>query len=290
MVDTSPFLRSAVINLSIPSLFSTLFSLPARLGRRLAWGGCARLLMALGLLIVAGVATAQVPPSGSAAAPSVPEYAPTPSQVAAAAAASGRTLVAGRDYLVLASPMPAPADRLEVAYFFWYNSPTTAKMDPVIRAWAAKDASPLVKFRPLPAVLEKNWSYGSRVFFTLLSLDKEAQLGPKLVQAIDQGVVDYNNPLSLQVWLKDQGVSPKVLARAINSPAVVAQTSWIPALMHRYGVERVPTVVMDGQFLFVANPKETPQEFVSRISFASQVLTQRKLQAIAKARTAPGAR
>lgn len=198
---------------------------------------------------------------------------------------SGRSLVAGRDYLVLAHPLPAPDDRLEVTYFFWYNSPTSAKIDPLMREWIATKASPLVKFRPMPAVLQNNWGYGARIYFALVQLGKEDAVGPKLFRALSDEIVDYNSPKSMADWLRDQGVSTEALSKAINDPRVIAQTSWMPSMMKPYGVERVPTVVIDGQFLFVANPDEKPESFISRIGFASEVLTQRKLQEMAKQRS-----
>lgn len=197
---------------------------------------------------------------------------------------SSRTLVAGQDYLVLAKPVAVPDDRLEVAYFFWYNSPTSAKLDPVIRNWAATKASPFVKLRPLPAVLENKWGYGARVFFALQLLNREHDVGPKLMQALHQGIVDYNSPKSMTAWLSEQGLSMKVMNGAINDPRVIAQTSWMPSIMKLYGVERVPTVLIDGQFLFVQAANEKPEEFMSKVSFASEALTKRKLQALARSR------
>lgn len=220
-------------------------------------------------------AAAQIKPQSST---------PTASQTKAATTPGGRALTAGRDYLVLAHPMPAPDDRLEVVYFFWYNSPTSAKVDPLMREWVATKASPLIKFRPLPAVLENSWGYGARVYFALIQLGKEDVVGPKLFRALSDEIVDYKSPKSMSDWLRDQGVSIGAMSKAINDPRVIAQTSWMPSMMRPYGVERVPTVVIDGQFLFVASPDEDPEAFVSRIGFASDVLTQRKLQEIAKRR------
>ena len=235
--------------------------------------------LAVALMCVAPLVRAQ-----AAAPQAAPGSYTVPQPAAPASTSAGRSLVAGRDYWVLAKPMPVPPDRLEVAYFFWYNSPASAKIDPLIRNWASTKASPLVKFRPLPAVLENSWGYGARIFFALQELGKEATLGPKVMRAMDEDIVDYNSPKSLSEWMRDQGVRTKDLQAAVNDPKVIAQTSWMPSLMKRYGVERVPTVVIDGQFLFVAAPDEKPEDFMSRVDFASQVLTQRKLQQMAKQR------
>lgn len=235
--------------------------------------------LATALMGLASMAHAQSAPNASA-----PGSYTVPQPSAPTSTSTGRSLVAGRDYLVLAKPMPTPTDRLEVAYFFWYNSPASAKVDPLIRQWAATKASPLVKFRPLPAVLENSWGYGARIFFALQELGKEATLGPKVMRAMDEDIVDYNSPKSLSEWMRDQGVRTKDLQTAINDPKVIAQTSWMPSLMKRYGVQRVPTVVIDGQFLFISAPEEKPEAFMSRVDFAAQVLTQRKLQQMAKQR------
>lgn len=205
-------------------------------------------------------------------------------QPAPAATAPVRSLVAGRDYLVLAKPLAAPEDRLEVMYFFWYNSPATAKLDPLIRSWANTKASPFVRFRPLPAVLDNNWGYGARIFFALQLLNRESDISPKLIQAMDQGIVDYNSPKSLSDWMSEQGISRDSINKAVNDPRVIAQTSWMPSMMRRHGVERVPTVLIDGKFLFVQGEKETAANFMSKISFASDELAQRKIKEIAASR------
>lgn len=223
-------------------------------------------------------------PLVSSAQQTAPSQAPSQVQDSAPPASSGRQLVAGRDYMVLASPVAAPDDRLEVAYFFWYNSPASAKIDPLVRNWAATKASPFVKFRPLPAVLDNKWGYGARIFFALTLLNREHDIGPKLMQALDKGVVDYNSPKSLSTWMSEEGVRLDALNKAVNDPRVIAQTSWMPSMMRRYGVERVPTILIDGRYLFIQGEKEKPEDFMSKISFAADALTQKKLQEIAQKR------
>ena len=210
----------------------------------------------------------------------------SPHSATDAAPVSSQTLVAGRDYMVLTKRVPASSDRLDIVYFFWYNSPTSAKMDPLIRDWAKNHAPALVNFKPLPAVLEQGWGYGARIFFGLVDLGKEDQVGPRLLRAIDQGVVDYNNPKSLRDWLSDQGVSPSAFSQSINSGKVIAQTSWMPSLMRLYAIRNVPTIIMDGQFVFAAKPKEDPKDFLSRIELGAEALSQQKMIEMAKSREA----
>lgn len=197
-------------------------------------------------------------------------------------AAQERVLVAGRDYVVLAKKIPSSVERLDVVYFFWYNSPTTAKMDPAIRRWASSQAPALVKFIPQPAILSQEWGLGARLFFALRDLNVEDKVGPRLVQALEENVVDYNNPKALYAWLKEEGVNPKQLMEALNSPSTIAQTTWMASSMQLYGVQQVPTVIIDGQFVFTPKANETASAFVDRLNYASVVLAKRKIKSPAK--------
>ena len=193
-----------------------------------------------------------------------------------------RVLVAGRDYVVLAKKIPSSVERLDVVYFFWYNSPTTAKMDPAIRRWASNQAPALVKFIPQPAVLSQDWGLGARLFFALRDLNMEEKVGPRLVQALAEEVVDYNNPKALYAWLKEEGVNSKQLMEALNSPSTIAQTTWMASSMQLYGVQQVPTVIIDGQFVFTPKANETASAFVDRLNYASVVLAKRKVKTSVK--------
>lgn len=189
-----------------------------------------------------------------------------------------RSLIAGRDYVVLAKKLPSSVDRLDVMYFFWYNSPTTAKMDLSLRRWASDQAPALVKFIPLPAVLSQDWGLGARIFFALRELGVEEKVGPRLTQALAEEVVDYNDRKALFDWFKEEGIKPKDLNDALNSASTVAQTTWMASAMQLYGVEQVPTVVIDGQFVFTPKNNETPSAFVDRIQYATVILARRKIK------------
>jgi thiol:disulfide interchange protein DsbA len=191
--------------------------------------------------------------------------------------AAPRVLVAGRDFLVLSQKLPTTPGRIDVIYFFWYGSPWSASFDPLIRKWAAEKAPAVARFQPAPAVITEGWGYGARVFYALEAMHIERTVGPALIAAIHSGVVKYDTPKSLQDWLRTNNVDIKAFTAAINSPLVVAETASSPQISKIFGVNSVPTVVVDGQFLFVIGPSGDVNELLSRVSYAVEALAQKAL-------------
>lgn len=189
-----------------------------------------------------------------------------------------RQLVAGRDYYVLAKPIPTASNRLDVIYFFWYGSPWSQSFDPLIRTWADQKAPALVRFQPSPIVLTAGWGYGARVFFALEKMNIEKTVGPALMRALNQGVVKYDDPSSLNKWLVENGVDKQAFSKAINSEIVVAKTASSPSVARMYGIDRVPMVVIDGKYVFMTNSRGDVNELMSRVAFATEGLAQKKAQ------------
>lgn len=200
-----------------------------------------------------------------------------PALAQTAGAAPARQLVAGRDYILLTRPMPTTPGRLDVVYFFSYGSPWSQKFDPLLRRWASEKAPAMARLAPSPAVMADTWGYGARVFFALEHMGIERTTGPALMRALDQGVVDYDNPSSLRDWLTQNGVDAKAFSEAINAPMVVAKTVSAPSVTRMYGIQRVPTVIIDGRYAFVVNAKGDVAELMDRVSFATEALAQRKV-------------
>lgn len=221
----------------------------------------------MGLSLAAPVLAQQVAPT---VAPSM--AAPTVARPAAPA----RQLVAGRDYQLLASPLPTTPGRLDVIYFFWYGSPWSQSFDPLIRRWADDRAPALIRFQPSPVVLADGWGYGARVFFALEQMGIEHATGPALMRAISQGVVQYADPSTLNEWLSTNGVDTKAFSKAINSPLTVAKTSSSPSVTRLYAIQRVPAVVIDGRYVFTINAAGDTAELMDRVAFATEALAQRK--------------
>lgn len=187
----------------------------------------------------------------------------------------GRALVAGKDFTVMARPVPPTKNRVDVVYFFWYGSPWSANMDRRIRTWA-ENAPPSVMFTASPAVLSRDWVYGARVFYALRSMSLDQKLSPPLMQAIQSGVVDYSDPSSLRDWLSERGVNMVKFRAAINSPQVIAQASGAQINMKVYGVSVVPTVVVGGKYIFVPKASGDTEELLQRVNHAVMTLAKQQ--------------
>lgn len=200
-----------------------------------------------------------------------------------------RTLRAGVDYSVIANPAPQDPRYIDVVYFFWYGSPWSARFDPMVRKWVDERAPTIVRFKPSPVVMQDDWAFGARIFHALDEMGLESRISPLLTRAISEGAVDYNNPSSVRDFLVRQGVDKDAFQRKINSPMVIAKATAAPRHVRLYGLHAVPTVVVDGRFVFHPQAQGNPAELLDRVSYAVEAIAMRRAAA-ANASTTPPAR
>lgn len=169
-------------------------------------------------------------------------------------------VVRDKDVRVLSKPQPYEAGRIELTVFFWYGSPWSAKVDPYLRAWVESGRAPAqLKIDYVPVVQGPEWAFGARIFYALRELGLEQTLTPKLLRAVDQGVVSLKSPRSVSNWLVEQGVAAEKFEQAINSPRVVARLAGLPHIARAYEVRSTPTFVINGQFHIASTTLMPPE-------------------------------
>jgi thiol:disulfide interchange protein DsbA len=178
-------------------------------------------------------------------------------------------LVAGKDFQVYSHRHSITPGKLEVIYFFWYGSDWSAKIDTPIRAWAAAH-SDVIRFQPSPVVFNNKWALGARIFFALRLMGIEAQIGPQLQQAVVSGSVSLDKPKQVLEFLVANGVDAVKFQRAINDPRVVAQTASTIPVAGQYGVQTLPTFVIDGRYVFQSAAGVSPESLLKMVEFFTE--------------------
>ena len=90
----------------------------------------------------------------------------------------------GVHYVRLAQPAPAPAGKIEVIEFFWYECPHCNALEPALDAWARRLPDD-VAFRRVPVWFrEEPFGPQQRLFYTLEALGLVPTLHRKVFQAI----------------------------------------------------------------------------------------------------------
>lgn len=182
-------------------------------------------------------------------------------------------LVMGQDFIKLPEKQRSTVGQTEVILFFHLASPWFWEAWPEFEAWQ-KTAPGTVRLVLAPAVLDDDWGYGARIFFALEAMDK-LELFPSLVAALASGEIQYHQPSSLLRWLKAQGpsvINPRAFQESINSPWVVSRVASIPGMMPAYGVLTVPTIVVDGEYVFAARTDRSPKRLVEQAKFMVEQL------------------
>ena len=159
--------------------------------------------------------------------------------------------VAGKEYIVLDPPRAVKSDRVEVLEFFYYGCPVCYEAQPHIARWQLA-AGPSVELKRVPAVSDA-WITFARVYYALESTG----LLPRLHWPIyDNHHFDgkrLNEDKNLLDWLASNGVDAARFKQAYDSHEVTLRVDEARKMLGTYGVQGVPTMVVDGRFVTSAS-------------------------------------
>jgi len=227
---------------------------------------------------------ASPPPAATAPAPAAPADSPpaaaTPPPAAKAAAApaeesklekvatlppagqlpSGKW-VAGVNYrpLVPAQPTDAPPGKVEVVEVFWYGCPHCYALDPYIESWR-KTKPAYIEFHRVPVTWQPVHQSHAKLFYTFEALGKEdavhnavfAEMHDKKNYMFMQG--DEKETMAAQIaFAKAHGISEADFTNAWNSFTVQTSMQKADELVHRYHVDGVPLLVINGKYVTDVN-------------------------------------
>lgn len=163
--------------------------------------------------------------------------------------AQARAPQAGTDFVKLnkVAPVDAPAGKIEVLEFFWYNCPHCNSFEPLLGAWAQKLPSD-VAFKRVPVAFQDTYLPQQRLFYALEAMGLMQQLNSRVFAAIH---VERQNLVSDQAitdWMGKQGVDKALFASHFNSFTTVSKARRANQLMTAYQVEGVPALGVAGRF------------------------------------------
>ena len=218
---------------------------------------------------VESAAAARTPPTPPAEESKLEKVSPLPP---AGQLPSGKW-VAGTNYrpLVPAQPTDAAPGKVEVLEVFWYACPHCYALEPFLAAWLKRKA-PYIEFHQVPVTWQPVYLSHARLFYALDALGKESALHSDI---FDEMHVRKNymfaqgneaETLSAQVaFVKAHGISEADFTNAYNSFTVQTDLSKADDLVHRYHVDGVPTVIVNGKYVTDVNMAGSPANLISII-------------------------
>ena len=174
-------------------------------------------------------------------------------------------------------PPMAVGEEVEVVEFFWYGCPHCRDFEPTVNKWSSTLPAN-VKFVQIPVMFPGAPSLHAQVFYALQGMGELQRLHHKLFETINSGR-KLRTRDEVDAFLQENGVDMAKFGDAMNSFAVAAKVNRARALMRRYGVRSVPSMVVDARYRSGTgfSGYEEITEVVDYV--VDKVLTQRKAQA-----------
>jgi thiol:disulfide interchange protein DsbA len=167
----------------------------------------------------------------------------------AAAHADVNKVEAGTDYLPLEprAPVEAPAGKIEVVEFFWYNCPHCNAFEPQLENWL-KTLPKDVTFRRVPVAFRDDFVPQQRLYFALEAMGLVDKLHAKVFAAIHGDKQDLSKAASIADWVAKQGVDMVKFNQQYSSFSVATKATKAAQLQNAYKVEGVPALGVAGRF------------------------------------------
>jgi thiol:disulfide interchange protein DsbA len=165
------------------------------------------------------------------------------------AQAQARAFQSGSDYLTLDKPAAteAPAGKVEVVEFFWYNCPHCNAFEPMFDAWAKKQPKD-VSVRRAPIAFRPDFEPQQRLYYVLESIGKIDELHKKVFYAIHVEKQPLNTADQIAAWVDKQGIPKAKFLELYNSFSVSTKVRKATQLQDAYALDGVPALGINGRY------------------------------------------
>ncbi len=176
------------------------------------------------------------------------------------AQAADAPLEAGKQYVVLDNPVPvSQPGKIEVVEMFWYGCPHCYAFEPTINPWIEKLPAD-VHFVRVPAMFGGPWDLHGQLFITLDMMGVEHKVHAAVFDAIQKQGKRLTDPEQMADFVATQGVDKDKFLETFNSFAVKGKVKQYKDLAVAYGVQGVPTMIVNGKYRFDLGTAGGPEE------------------------------
>ena len=159
-------------------------------------------------------------------------------------------LEAGKTYVELTNPVPVSVPgKIEVVELFWYGCPHCYAFEPTINPWVEKLPKD-VNFKRIPAMFGGPWDAHGQLFLTLEAMGVEHKVHNAVFDAIQKQGKRLTKPDEMADFVATQGVDKDKFLATFNSFAIQGQIKQAKELAQKYGVQGVPTLIVNGKYRF----------------------------------------
>jgi len=168
--------------------------------------------------------------------------------VAFASVAAAQALVEGQEYVRIRNPMPVETGKnIEVLEFFSYGCPHCGELEPILQTWL-KTKPADVTFRRIPVMFQPKWETLAKIYYALEANGDEAKYAPEIFAAIHGKGQNFADEKVFLDWAASKGMDRNKMKDLLNSFAVVGKMNRAKQMAQAYGIQSVPTIIVDGKY------------------------------------------
>ena len=189
---------------------------------------------------------------------------------ATSAKAVAATFTEGVNYVPV-SPAQATSvksGQIEVIEFFWYGCPHCFALEPYLEAWLKhKPANVVFKRIPVAMAWGEHMDIDGYAYYTAQALGLEPKIHTPLFNAIhqDRQFALVSDEDALQAFFAHYGVSKHDFDATWKSFSVQLKMDQAADIEKRYGLEGVPTIIVNGKWKTGAVYKNADGRYMSPV-------------------------
>ena len=156
----------------------------------------------------------------------------------------------GIEYLKISPPVATDdSKKVEVVEMFWYGCPHCYHFEPMLLGWI-KQLPANVEFKRIPAVFPNRplWELHARAYYTAELLGVLDKTHEALFDAIHKDHQRLFDEDSLADFYAKYGIDKKLFKETMHSFGVQMKVDRAKELSKRYGIDGVPTLVINGKY------------------------------------------
>ncbi|WP_018861027.1 MULTISPECIES: thiol:disulfide interchange protein DsbA/DsbL [unclassified Thioalkalivibrio] len=186
--------------------------------------------------------------------------------------ATGTSLAAeyrdGQNFRTIQPPVPTGLDdgKIQVVEVFWYGCPHCYSFEPYVQEWQ-KGLDDDVEFVYLPAPMNDVWALHARVFYTAQKLDVLDEVHQAFYDAIHDQGREMRSESAILRFISQRGLDADEFRDVMRSEEIRRKVTEAGQDVQEYGVEGVPTLVIDGEAIVSASMTRSHQEMLDVADF-----------------------
>lgn len=143
----------------------------------------------------------------------------------------------------------ASGDRIEVIELFWYGCPHCYRLEPYIERWQEQQPDGVAYIR-IPAIFpnRSTWENHARAFYTAEALGVVDKIHRPLFDALHAMRRKIDDEAALAAFFVEQGIDEAEFTKTYRSFAVDGKVRRAQQLTRRYGIDGVPSLIVDGRY------------------------------------------